>query len=174
MQIDIIPEHLLRKEDESQIIDLLARAFDTDFGGRSYYLQRHHLRLVLRDPNIVGHMAIQFRAIAQDNQHITIAGLAEVSTDPGRRGEGIASALLVRAIDEAKASIAEHFLLFGDAPIYAGHGFRAVQNRLTFVGLGADNKPCIVEGDSDGLMVLELGSKPWDGLAPIDLIGRKF
>lgn len=174
MKIDLIPEWALSPADEAQIADLLAAAFDTDFGGRTYYMQRHHLRLVLRDPEIVGHIALLFRAVRQGDQHITIAGLAEVATAPTRRGEGIATRLLRRAVEVSRSSPAEHILLFGDAPIYAGHGFRPVQNPLTFLAIDQDDQSTIHNDASDSLMVLDLSGKPWDGQIPTDLIGRKF
>ncbi len=58
MLIERIPEWSLTADDDAAIAALLARSFDTDFGGRSFYSQHHHLRLVLRDgPQIIGHIA---------------------------------------------------------------------------------------------------------------------
>ena len=99
MTPEAIPEIELGPADEAMIADLLMRAFGPDFDGRSYYKQRPHLRLVIRDEGrIVGHMALVMRDIRLGERLCPIAGLAEVATDPERRGAGIASALLPEAI----------------------------------------------------------------------------
>ena len=42
MLIQTIPEWHLGPPDNAEIAALLARCFDSDFGGRSYFSQRHH------------------------------------------------------------------------------------------------------------------------------------
>lgn len=174
MQIDRIEEWCLTAVDEAQIVLLLSSAFDTAFSERSYYMQRHHFRLVARDPEIVAHMGLLFRTVRQGDRLIPIMGLADVATDIKRRGQGIASALLAAAISEAKESIAEFFLLFGDAAIYAGMGFRSAPNSLRFVDLTDAKTGDVRENNSDDLMVLELQDAKWDPDTPLDLIGNKF
>ena len=102
MQIDRIDELRLHSADEAQITTLLTRAFGEEFGGNSFHQQRHHVRLVVRQPHIIGHMALTYRAIRADGQMLDIIGLAEVATDPDHRGRGIAGALLQAAISEAR------------------------------------------------------------------------
>ena len=43
-----------------------------------------------RAPQIVAHMAIQFRAMRLGGRLITVAGLGDVATDPAHRGQGLA------------------------------------------------------------------------------------
>ena len=102
MQIDRIDELRLHSADEAQITTLLTRAFGEEFGGNSFHQQRHHVRLVVRQPHIIGHMALTYRAIRADGHMLDIIGLAEVATDPDHRGRGIAGALLQAAISEAR------------------------------------------------------------------------
>lgn len=174
MQIDRIEELRLTTADDAAIALLLGRCFKTDFGGRSYFVQRHHVRLVVRDPGIVGHMALTFRSVRTDDAIVPVVGLAEVATDPDRRGQGIASTLLKAAIEEARKSPAAFFLLFGDAGLYAAHGFVPVSNPLRYVVLDGLRSGDAEDGQSDELMVLPLRDAVWDPETPVDLLGHKF
>ena len=175
MVIEQIAEWHLTGTDEAQIAGLMALCFDTDFGGRSYFKTRHHLRLVIRQTGqIVAHMALQFRAMRLAGRLITVAGLAEVATHPDHRGKGHAQALLQAAIGTAKAARVDHFLLFGDAKLYTAAGFRTVHNPMIFLELeGARTGPVKHEA-AEVLMVLPIGASDWDPRADLDLLGGLF
>ena len=170
---EVIPEWALTPQDEAEIAGLLARCFDTDFGGRSFFQTRQHLRLVHRAPGIVAHMAIQFRAMRLGSRLITVAGLGDVATDPSQRGKGLAGALLTQAIAVAKASPAEFFLLFGDRPLYAGAGFRPARNTILWCEMRGAVTGEITREPAESLMVLELRGA-WDESAQLDLLGNLF
>ena len=174
MDIERIPEWALTEADDRQIADLLARCFKTDFGGRSFFDNRQHLRLVYRQSRIVGHMALQFRAMRLGERSVTIAGLADVATDPEFRGQGIAGQLLQVAIAEASGSLAEFFLLFGTAGLYQAAGFRRVQNPTIWVDMRGSVTREIHRSPSEDLMVLPLRDTVWDGNATLDLLGNVF
>ena len=174
MRIDRIDEVRLTVADDSQIALLLARAFPTDFDGRSYFHQRHHVRLLARAPHIVGHMALVFRDIRIADRLTPILGLAEVATDPDHRGKGIAGELLGGAIAEARASIATHMLLFGDAKLYAAAGFRPVQNRMRYLAIHNARMLRVQAAKAQSLMVLPLTDMEWDDGADLDMLGHLF
>lgn len=175
MLIERIEETRLTAQDEAQIAGLMARAFDTDFGGRSYYQQRHHVRLVTRENGkITGHMALDFRDIRIGETLMPVAGLAEVATHPDLRGKGIAGHLLSAAIHEARAMRAQFFVLFGDRPIYAGRGFLAQPNSVTFTALIGARTGAVQTVAASNLMVMQLGDSAWDSSLPVDLLGHKF
>lgn len=174
MQIETIPETGLTPAREAEIAALLARCFATDFGGRSFYQQRHHLRLLARDPHLVGHAAMTLRAIRVGGQLTDIAGLAEVATDPSHRGKGIAAALVQAAIAEAKAGPAAFVLLFGVARVYAAAGFVTVHNPMTWIDLTGARLGAVRSELAETLMVLALRDKAWDPAAPLDLLGNLF
>ncbi|QYZ69970.1 GNAT family N-acetyltransferase [Neotabrizicola shimadae] len=175
MRVERIPEWALTQTVEAQVVALLARTFTTDFGGRSFFQQRHHLRLLAFDGDaLVGHIAMLWRAVRLDDRLVTIAGLAEVATDPDRRGEGIAGRLLALAIAEAKASNAAFLTLFGTAGLYAAAGFREVHNRLKWVGMDGARLGDVHHAHARHLMVLPLGAQKWDDAAELDLIGNQF
>lgn len=174
MQIERIEEVRLTIPDETQIAALMARAFPTAFNGRSYYHQRHHVRLVVRAPRIIGHMALVFRDININGGLVPIIGLAEVATDPDHRGKGIAGALLQAAIAEARASLATHMLLFGDAKLYAAAGFQPVQNKMRYVVIHNARTVRTQTARADSLMVLPLRDDPWPDGADLDMLGHLF
>lgn len=175
MLIESVPEWHLSQADDACIADLLARSFPTDFGGRSFYTQHHHLRLVVRGGGqIIGHMALVLRSVQLGDRRVTVAGLAEVATDPAHRGKGIAAALLQAAIAAAKASPASYLLLFGQARVYAAAGFRTVANRLAHVVTNGRSAVRMVSDGDDSLMVLPLRDEPWPEADLVDLRGPVF
>lgn len=174
MQIDQIAELDLTTDNEAQIADLLTRAFGPEFDGRSYHHQRHHLRLVIRTPQIIGHMALIFRDIRIGDTLSPVIGLAEVATDPDHRGKGIAGALLQSAIATARSSLATHMILFGGAKLYAAAGFRPVHNRMRYLVIHNARTLRTQTAKADSLMVLPLRDQPWDDSAVIDMLGHLF
>ena len=174
MQIERIPEWNLSANDDAEIASLLARCFSTNFGGRSFFLQRHHLRLVVRDGPIVGHMALVLRAVELGSQMVSVAGLADVATDPGQRGKGIASGLLQAAIAEAKASPAAFLLLFGVAKLYPAAGFLKVANKVAHIATKGPRTARVISNGDNNLMMLELGKQRWLEGALLDLRGPVF
>lgn len=174
MQIDRIDETRLGQSDDAEIAALLTRAFGPGFGGLSFYQQRHYVRLVVRQPDIIGHIALTYRAIRVGDDLINIMGLAEVATDPDHRGKGIASALLSAAIVEAKQSPAQFLLLFGDAPLYSAAGFRPTSHRMRYTVMYGARTRRTNTLQSNGLMVLPLRDQPWADGADIDMAGHLF
>ncbi|PYE84319.1 GNAT family N-acetyltransferase [Pseudoroseicyclus aestuarii] len=174
MQIERIEEARLTPELEAELGALLDLCFSGTFEGRSFFMQRHHVRLIAREEAIIGHMALSLRAIRLGEDLATIAGLAEVATHPDRRGEGIAGRLMEAMLEEARAMPADFLLLFGDRPIYAGHGFVPAPNPLRWVEMAGARTGWVAEGSERGLMVLPLGARAWDDDAPVDLLGHLF
>lgn len=175
MQVERLEEMRLSADDEAQINALVLAAFDDSFGDRSFHQQRHHVRLVVRKAHeIIGHMAICYRAIRLGTQLVTVAGLAEVAASPSHRGKGIAGAMLTAAIAEVEQTQAKFFILFGNRPIYASRGFEAASNRVKYTDLTGANTVAISLTSDSGLMVMAMGDEPWSGALPVDLLGSKF
>ena len=175
MQVERIEEMRLTQVDEEQIGALLDRAFGADYEGRSYYQQRHHVRLIMRaGTEILGHIALSLRAIRMDEQIVQVAGLAEVGTDPHYRGKGIATKLMAAAIQEARASVASFVVLFGDQPLYAGSGFMTKRNILRFTPFIDVRTVSIKEVAKEGLMIWSCRGLVPVSFALIDLAGHAF
>lgn len=175
MKIERIEEMRISDADETAIGVLLDAAFNTEFDGRSYYQQRHHVRFVIRDgADIIGHMALGLRAIRMGTELFQAAGLAEVATHPAHRGQGIATALMGAVIAEAKASPADVLLLFGDQPLYAAVGFMPVPNKTVSVSFHGVKTGPLETRQGDKLMMMQLRDNGWDDTADIDLVGHAF
>lgn len=175
MLAEVITEWSLTPPDEVQIAALLARCFTTDFGGRSFFQQRHHLRIVTRqNGQIIGHMGLMLRAVRLDGVLVDVVGLVDVATDPDHRSKGIAAALLQQAIARAKLSPAAHVLLFGRAGLYAGAGFRKAGNMITYLDLTGARTRSVHREPARELMVLPLRDQAWDETAQLDLLGTLF
>ena len=175
MQVERIEEMRLIAPDERQIAALLEAAFATDFGGKSFFQQRQHVRLVVRaDGQIVGHMGLCFRAVRLGGTLVDIVGLGDVAAHPGYRGKGIASTLMKAAIAEAKQTQAAFFVLFGDRPIYAGHGFENVAGRVRYIDLAGAQTGTVKEDHHPDLMVLPLMAQTWTTGQTLDLVGHSF
>lgn len=175
MQIERVDETQLTPSDDALINTLLKRSFGESFGNRSFHQQRHTLRLLIRqDEMVIGHMALCYRAVRLGDILHNIMGLAEVATDPSFRGQGVASRLMTAAIAEAMATQSTFFLLLGDQPLYTGSGFRAASNPITHVDYDQARTGVIHQAVHDKLMVLPLHNTPWDDTATLDLLGHKF
>ena len=176
MEIERHEEARLSVELEAEIAALLALAFPDPpgFEGRSFYCQRHHVRLVMRDPEVVGHLAVCMRTIRMGDTMRRMAGFAEVSTHPDRRGEGIAAALVAAGIEEARAMRADVVMLYGTAALYRGAGFVSVPNPIRSVDLGGVRTNTIKQAASDSFMIYPLNNLEWDDRATIDLVGGEF
>lgn len=180
-QIDIETreEIFLTSSDDQEIAALLADAFgqhgDDGFEGRSYFKQRHHLRVLGRiEGRLVGHIALCFRAIHAAGEYIPIIGLAEVATAPDLGGKGIASRLLKHTIEVSHKTQADFILLFGDHPVYARNGFRSVSNTLRYTVVEGGRSEQVVTAPTTYLQIMPLTDKRWDDLAEVDLLGHLF
>ncbi len=177
MQIEAIHEIDLTTEVETEIAAVLEKTFGADDGydGRSFYKQRHHLRLVARENRqIISHVALAFREIRIGGDLFPIVGIGEVATLPDFQGRGAASALLKHAMADARSSRASFMVLFGNRPIYAGHGFVSKPNLVRFVGMDDCRTGEIIERRFDSLMILPLRDDVWDDDATVDLLGPLF
>ena len=177
MQTDILAEQDLRPDTDAAIGALLEGAFGRGAGyeGRSFHKMRHHLRVLgWQDGQLIGHVALQLRAIRMGDAPLTIAGVGEVATHRDHRGRGVASALMRQAISEARDSLAQFAVLFGYPGLYAPLGFRSQPNRLRYLSWDRSGPGKVVTDKIDSLMVLPLGSREWDGTAEIDLGGPLF
>ena len=179
IEIETRDELYLTPHEDAEIAVLLAAAFgqegDDGFDGRSYYKQRHHLRVLGRiEGKLVGHIALCFRAIRIGDELVPIIGLAEVATLPDLGGQGIASRLLKQSIAVSRQTQARFMLLFGDHPVYAKHGFDSVTNTLRYTVIENGRSEEVVSAPTRYLRTLPLTDRPWDDLADVDLLGHLF
>jgi predicted N-acetyltransferase YhbS len=175
MPLDRIEELRLSPGEERDIAALLALCFDTDFGGRTAFRQRHHVRYLWRDGGqLAGHVALTFRHVRQGNRLIPVTGIAEVATHPDHRRQGIARRLLDVAIDDSRASVAQFVILLGTAPIYTAMGFQPARNMIRYVDMTDAQTHAVEREMARELMVLPIAGRAWDSVTMVDLLGHLF
>ncbi len=173
--IERIDELRLSKADSREISALLDESFGGEFEGRSFFIQRNHLRLVKRvSGRIVGHLALVYRAIRIGENLVTIMGIGDVAVAKEARRQGIGAVLVDAAIAEAKQSKALFLLLFGEAKIYGRAGFESATNPLVWVEHTDFHSTSITRKPSESLMIYQLGTKNWDQSAEVDFLGGLF
>lgn len=175
MKIEVIPETALSNHDDAQIATLLGDCFETDFGNRSYFQQRPHVRLVHRaNDGITGHIGLGFRDIRLGDALVPVIGICDVATAPTERGKGVASALLKEAITFSKTTQAAFIVLFGNRPLYAGHGFENKRQPIRFVRLNDAKSGTVENGHAQELMVMQILDIEWPDDADVDFVGHLF
>lgn len=177
MRIETHHEIALTEAADAEIAALLEVAFGQDdgFQGRSFYKQRHHLRVLAReDGQLIGHIALNYRVIRVADRLVPIIGLAEVATAPDQGGKGVASTLLRETIKIASGTQAAFILLFGDHPIYENRGFVKQKNTLRFTKVEDNRSQEIVTMSTEALHVMAVGNQTWDDTAEVDLLGHIF
>ena len=173
--IERIDELRLSKADSEAISALLDESFDGEFEGRSFFVQRNHLRLVKRVSGlIIGHLALVYRAVRIGENLVTILGIGDVAVAKEARRQGIGMALVDAAMAEAKQTEALFLLLFGEAKIYGRAGFKSVSNTLVWAEHESFHSTGIVRRPGESLMVYQLGATGWDHSAEVDLLGGLF
>ncbi len=177
MEIEEIHEFDLTDRVEAEIAALLETVFGAGdgYGGRSFYNQRPHWRVIARaHGQMVGHIGLWLRDIGLGGVRHAMAGVGDVATHPAHRRIGIGSALLSAAIARAERSPAQFMLLFGTRGLYGGHGFRSANNMIRVVDCIDGQTGAVVERPSRALMVRQIGDRPWDDTTVLDLLGMPF
>ena len=175
MLVERLDEMRLTLKDEKQIARLLQVSMKAEYDGRSYYQNRFHCRLVIRENSeIVGHLGLAFRAIRLGEVIINCIGIGDVAVDPKHRGKGFGSLLIEEMIKEGRLTRAEFALLFGQRALYAATGFRKAANRLTSTQMIGAQTGETKSAPHDYFMVMALGERSWDETQTVDLSGYPF
>ncbi len=173
--IERVEELRLDKAIEVQISELLGTVFTTEFNGRSFFQNRHHCRLMaFQNGELVGHLAIAYRAIQMGCQRVDIVGIGEVAVAVKARKQGIATELVRCAIEEGKVAEADFAALFGEEALYAKAGFVKANNRITFSEMEGARTNAVIHENNPHFMVKQLSKLQWDFEVPVDLAGFPF
>lgn len=172
--IELISEHELSAQTEAEISGLLRQSFPTDFGGRSFYQQRPHLRLIWRDGGVQSHVSLFLRAIRLGEDLVDVMGVGDVATCPEARGQGHATALMRRTIEIGQASRADFLVLFGARHLYDRAGFHPVEVRYRHVQMTGARTGEVAETTSRFFRVRELGDRRWPADHEVDFLGPLF
>ncbi len=103
-----------REGDERGIVELLKKCFRTFatwgiteedwifFEKTDYGFSRENALVAEENGNIVGHVHVVYRKLRIGSSYVDTGGIANVSTDPGMRGRGIARNLMKLALELTK------------------------------------------------------------------------
>ena len=175
ISIERIEELRLNHVQENDIAQLLKDTFSVNFQGRSFFQNRHHCRfLAYLENELVGHLAIAYRAIQMGNRRIDIVGIGEVAVASTARKQGIATKLVQCALEEGRLAGADFAALFGEEALYAKAGFLKASNVITLSEMEGAKTGAIVREPNHHFMINPLGGVKWDSNAPIDLAGFAF
>ena len=175
IRYDLIDEPDLTDKGEASLRALLAICFP-GYPNRTYYKQLPHQRILVGDGSeLVGHLAIDKRVMALAGQAIRTLGLVDVCVAPGRRSQGIGSALLAEAEKLGRRGRFQFAILFVDDPrLYEANGYRYVENPCVWLKIDEHQTLGIAnEALPTALMIKALTSEPWRP-GVLDLLGYLF
>jgi len=171
-----IEEYKIQDKKHAQIRTLLERSFSEYPEGRSYYQQVPTFRYLVSDKKrLIGHMAVDYRAINLAEKVCTIFGIGDFCVDPDFQSKNIASHLMEMVELEAKKNGIDFLVLIAqDHGFYKKKGFKLQENTCRWLII--TNQKTLGVGHrniSESLMIKEMGKKKWQpGL--VDFMGTIF
>ncbi len=170
-----VEELRLTDELERDIAALLSECMSVDYEGRSFFQNRFHCRFIVEcEGQIIGHLAIAYRAIRLGKVLVDIIGIGEVAVAASYRHQGIGSRLVEAALEEGRSARADFAALFGEKSMYAGAGFIHAPNRLTISEMEGSRTGFMVREFNEHFMIFPLGDLKWDDNVLVDLAGFPF
>lgn len=177
MQMTLSNEFQLDLHTQQQIAQLLELCFpEEQFHGRTYFKQRPHYRLLLKDnENLMGQIALDYRVMLLNHQPIHVLGLIDVAVFPEFQGRGCATQLMFKLLEIAQNfhwNIDFLFLVSEHHAFYEKFGFQLTPQQVTWlVTVNHVNYGIKKEFVDDCLMYKQIGQKIWQDHAELDLLG---
>ena len=160
---------------DAAIATLLDACFDGVHGGRTWFKQIPHERLLAWSGNdLMGHVGMECRVVRVGEAVVPILGIVDLCVAPAARRQGIGAALLQGAEERARGQ--SFALAMADDPRLcqrAGYSLLHATN-VTFLAIDELRCHSVIRRDLSGIfMVKQLAFDAWpDG--PIDLLGHLF
>lgn len=180
MHLQLIPEYLLQPTDKEQIAALVQRTFaDTDYGGRTYFKQLPHYRLLAKDGDmLLGLLSIDYRVMNMAGKPIQVMGVADLCVDEAQRGKGYGK-LLMQRLEEIAREVpgnVDFLFLVTDIPaFYQALGYQSIPLTVSWLklyqhknyGVGKEriNDACF--------MIKQIGDIAWQG-EELDMLGYMY
>ena len=160
---------------DAAIASLLDACFDGVHGGRTWFKQIPHERLLAwRGCDLMGHVGMEYRVVRVGEAIVPILGIVDLCVVPAARRQGIGAALLQGAEERARGQ--SFALAMADDPRFYERAGYSLLNDANVTFLAIDELRChsVIRRDlSEIFMVKQLTCDAWpDG--PIDLLGHLF
>jgi len=170
-------EFELTEREKSQIAELLALCFpDIEYAGRIYFKQMPHYRILAEmQGQIIGQLAIDFRAMQLNGEYIHVMGIADLAVYPEFQGQGMGRRLMqeVGLLANRHNRQIDFLYLVTDKPaFYERLGFIQTRQEVSWLKINAGKTLGIGKETVDdcALMYKPVSGKVWkDG--SLDLLG---
>ena len=160
---------------DAAIAGLLDECFDGVHGGRTFFKQVPHQRLLAwSEGGLVGHVGMDFRAVRVGEATVPVLGIVDLCVALTARRKGVGAALL-QGVEERAECQSFALAMADDSRLYcrAGHSLIHAAD-VPFLAIDELRRHGVIRRDlSEFFMVKRLGGDVWpDG--PIDLLGDLF
>ena len=160
---------------DSAVAGLLDACFDGAHGGRTFFKQVPHQRvLAWSGDDLVGHVGMDLRVVRVGGVTVSVLGIVDLCVAPAARKQGIGAALLQGAEERAEGQ-SFSLAMADDSRLYRRAGYSRI-NAADVTFLAIEDLRChgVIRRDlSEVFMVKPLAGDAWpDG--PIDALGHLF
>ncbi|MDE0346042.1 MAG: GNAT family N-acetyltransferase [Boseongicola sp.] len=160
---------------DAAIAGLLDECFDSVHGGRTFFKQAPHQRLLAwSESGLVGHVGMDFRVVRAGEATVSVLGIVDLCVAAVARRQGIGASLL-QGVEERAEGQSFALAMADDSRLYRRAGYSLIHAAdVTFLAIDELRCQGVVRRDlSEIFMVKRLGGDAWpDG--PIDLLGNLF
>ncbi len=171
-----IEEFKITSAQKIAIQQLLTECFPGYPKGRTYYKQLPNFRyLAYQDHQLIGHLAVEHRMIAIDQQPFSIFGVVDFCVATKFRGRRSASTLLRKLEELGKEHQIDFILLTAsDYQLYLNNGYQLHSNTCRWLFI-SDHQTLGVKNQhlSDTILVKALAEKKWSA-GTVDFLGPVF
>jgi len=179
-KIQLINEFQLSEDQKEKIWLLLKNCFpESDYGGRNFFKQLPHYRLLLTyGEKIIGHLGIDYRVMNLGGEIIRIFGGIDLAVDPNFRNRGLGAQILkeFEEIALANKNNIDFLFLVTDIPdFYQKLGYTTSVLRVSWLKISQGRNIGIGEEKiSDSfLLYKEISGKKWTE-GNLDMLGYMF
>ncbi len=180
MQLITLNEFEINEATSKAINALLQKNFtEVDYHGRDYFKQLPHYRILAKiEEELVGQLAIDYRAMKLNGRPITVFGVIDLCVDPTQQGKGIGTKLLLefeKLAQQNKAKIDFLFLVTDEPAYYERLGYTAKKLTVTWLKIDQHNNYGLgtEKIDDAAFMVKAIGNKTWDD-GELDMLGYMY
>lgn len=176
MRFEFVDEFRLDESAKAQVNRLLTVCFpETDYGGRTYFKQLPHYRLLLwEDDGLIGQLGLDYRVMTLGGAPARVLGVIDLAIRPTHQRRGLGTKMLAEL--DAVAERFHHnidflFLVADKHGIYERSGYKPTKRRVRWLTVEDHVNYGIQEGwFDDCLMYKQVGALEWkDG--DLDLLG---